>query len=177
MPLVEKRYAHALIDIAVKDGMLDVYGQELNMLKDTYNSSPEFEIFLLNPEVKLEDKKRILSSTLQDKIQKNVLSFILLLLDKNRIKHLPGIAEEYSIIADNTRNTLNMTIISAVPLEEQQIESIKKKYQQLYKATAVEALITVDKSIVGGIKVKIGDKVIDGSIEGRLESLRELLLR
>ncbi len=177
MPLIERRYAQALIDIAISNNMLDSYEQDLGALAQTYNTSPEFKFFLLDPQVKLEEKKKALSNSLEGKIQKNVFSFISLLLDKGRISHLPGIAEEYSSIADSKRNTLNMTIISAVPLDETQIESIKQKYKQLYGASSVEALVTVDKSILGGIKVKVGDKVTDGSIEGRLESLRELLLR
>jgi F-type H+-transporting ATPase subunit delta len=177
MPLVERRYAQALIDIALSEGMLDAYEQDLDTLAKTYNTSPEFRLFLLDPEVKLEEKKKLLSNSLKDKIQKNIFNFIMLLLDKGRISNLPGISEEYSSIADSKRNTLNMTIISAVPLDEAQIESIKQKYKKLYGANSVEALVTVDKSIKGGIKVKVGDKVTDGSIEGRLKSLRELLLR
>ncbi len=177
MPLIERRYAQALITIALNEGMLDAYEQDLDTLAKTYNTSPEFRFFLLNPEVKLEEKKKLLSNSLKDKIQKNIFSFIMLLLDKGRISNLPGIAEEYSAISDSKRNTLNMTIISAVPLDETQIESIKQKYKQLYGANLVEAVVTVDKSILGGIKVKVGDKVTDGSIEGRLESLRDLLLR
>jgi F-type H+-transporting ATPase subunit delta len=69
-----------------------------------------------------------------------------------------------------------MTITSAAPIEQSQVNAIKDKYRKLHNASDVKTELVIDKSLIGGIKVKIGDKVIDGSIKGRLESLKELIV-
>ncbi|MDP4094253.1 MAG: F0F1 ATP synthase subunit delta [Bacillota bacterium] len=177
MPLVEKRYAEALTDVAAKAGKLDEYQGDLQTAAGTYNDISDFRQFLLNPEVGTDEKKQVISKVFDNGLMKEIVNFLMLLLDKGRIKYLPGILEEYIRIADSKRNTLNMTIISATPLLESQINSIKDKYRKQYSANNVKAALIVDQGIMGGIKVQIGDRIIDGSVEGRLQDLKELLMK
>jgi F-type H+-transporting ATPase subunit delta len=177
MPLVEKRYAEALISISERDGAIDDYQQELQMVVDIYKSQQDFKLFLLNPEVKTDIKKLVITNSFNGRLKNNLVNFLALLLDKARIINLPGILDEYIKIADKIRNTLNITIISASELDNKQVKQISEKYKQIYNATNVKVNVEIDKSLIGGVKVKIGDKLVDGSIVGRLESLREVLLR
>jgi len=101
----------------------------------------------------------------------------MLLVDKERFENIRGIVEEYFRLADERKNILNMTIISAFPLEDVQINRIKEKYKKLYNKTDVKAKLIIDKSLIGGVKIQIGDKVIDDSIKGRLLCLKEALLQ
>ena len=88
---------------------------------------------------------------------------------------MSGINDEFIRLADIKQNTLNMTIISAAELDESHILRIKEKYQKIYNAASVRANMEIDKSLIRGVMLKIGDKVIDGSVRGRLESIKELL--
>ncbi|MCX8129558.1 MAG: F0F1 ATP synthase subunit delta [Clostridia bacterium] len=176
MPIVEKRYAKALIDVALTGGNSDVFQKELQYVVDIFNNQSDFKCFFLNPEVKNEIKKDTVKKLFDGKLKPEMVNFLLLLLDKGRINLLNGINKEYSELADKMKNILYMTIVSAVPLEEVQIGSIKEKYRRLHNSTAVKAELVVDKSLIGGIKVKIGDKLIDGSVKGRLEGLKQLIV-
>lgn len=176
MPLIERRYAEALINISVEDGAIDVYQQELGAVAGIFDTQPDFRFFLLNPRIKTDMKKETLKQLFGGTLKAKLVSFLLLLVDKGRIKFLPGIMEEFAKLADRKKNTLNMTVISAAPLQEAQLNQIKEKYRKLYGASAVKAEAEIDPSLIGGIKVRIGDRVIDGSIKGRLESLRDLIV-
>lgn len=175
MPLVEKRYAEALIGISEKDGSIDAYRQEFDSIVSLYNNEFDFRFFLVNPQIDIDTKKNIIKKLFEGKARTEMVNFLLLLLDKGRIKYLPGILEEYVKLADMKRNVLNLKIISAAPVDEIQIQRLKDKYRAAHNASDVKVEVKIDESLVGGIKVQIGDKVTDASIKGRMESLREIL--
>jgi len=175
MPLIDKRYAEALVEIAYTANAIEEIRQQLKEVTDIYESQQELRLLLNNPKVKIDAKKAIVNSIFSKHVRPEILKFLLLLIDNERIKHLSGINDEFIRLADIKQNTLNMTIISAAELDESYITRIKEKYQKIYNAARVRANLEIDKSIMGGIMLKIGDKVIDGSVKGRFESLKEML--
>ena len=177
MPLVERRYAEALVDISEQAGAVDVFQHELQTVVDLLDNQADFKFFVLNPEIRIETKKAVFRKLFGNRAKPDMLNFLLLLIDKGRIKSLPGILREFVKLADKKRSILNMTIISAAPLSESQINRIKEKYRGAYNALAVSAEVRIDESLIGGVKVIIGDKVVDGSVKGRLESLKAVIAR
>ncbi len=177
MPLVERRYAEALVQISAQAGAIDEYQRDFEAVVNIFNTQPDFKYFVLNPEVKTEVKKEVLKKLLENQVNPVLVNFFMLLLEKGRIKQLPGILDEYVRLADRKRNILNMTIISAIPLSEEQINKIKDKYTGIYGAAAATVNVSVDAGLIGGVKVVIGDKVIDGSVKGRLESLKAVIAK
>jgi F-type H+-transporting ATPase subunit delta len=177
MPLVERRYAEALVNISVQSGAIDEFQQEFESVVTLFKEQPDFKLFLLNPKVEIESKKEIVKKLFSDSLKAEMVSFLLLLLDKGRIKFLQGIYDEFSKMADYKRNVLNLTVISASTIGEKQINEIKEKYKTIYNASSVTLKVEIDKTQLGGVKVKIGDRVVDGTIKGRLEGLRHLLYR
>jgi F-type H+-transporting ATPase subunit delta len=176
MPLVEKRYAEALIELALQKNSVDVFQQELQSIVNIFNQQHDFKSFFLDPEINVNVKKETMKKLFDGKLSTELVNFLLLLLDKGRTGYLGGICKEYIELADKIKNVLYMTITSAAPIEQSQVNAIKDKYRKLHNASDVKTELVIDKSLIGGIKVKIGDKVIDGSIKGRLESLKELIV-
>lgn len=177
MPLVEKRYAEALVNISVEKNMIERHQNELGFIADLYSHQEDFKNFLLNPKTDIDARKDLLRNVFKGRIQDELLSFLLILLDKGRIKYLQGIYEEYVRLAEEKQNILSMEIMAAAPLLSSQVESIKEKFRKLYKASSVNASVNIDQRLVGGVRVRIGDKLIDGSIKGRLKELQEILLK
>lgn len=173
MPLVEKRYAQALLELSLNNinSVLEEFGQ----LVELYNSDKQFREFLIDPRVKIESKQSFIRNVFTDKLSVNMLNFVLLLTTKQRIGELPGIYEQFVRLADEKANVLDMKIITVSPLEEQQLLILNEKFRKKYNANAVKVTEVIDPSIIGGIKVVIGDQVYDGSIKGRIESLTELV--
>ncbi len=177
MPLVEKRYAEALIKISAEKDKIAQHQQELGMVADIYGSQPDFRDFLLNPKTDIEARRGLVRGAFKGRIEDEVLNFILLLLDKGRIKFLQGVYEEYVRLAEEKQNILSIDILSAAPLEGRQVDGIAEKFRRLYNASSVKASVVIDGSLVGGVRVRIGDKLMDGSIKGRLKELQEILLK
>lgn len=177
MPILENRYAEALINIAAEKNELDVYQQDLGVISGAFTGLPEFKSFLLNPETEVGEKKTALQRMFQSNIRDEVLNLILLLIDKGRVKYLPGIYVEFVRLADDRRSVLSMKIVSAAPLEQAQLEAIREKFRKLYNASSVKADVEIDESLIGGVKVMIGDKLIDGSVKGMLKNLQDALIK
>jgi F-type H+-transporting ATPase subunit delta len=177
MPILEKRYAEALVDISVQNNDIDAYQKDLEAISDAFSNMPDFKSFLLNPETDVETKKSILQKIFKNNVKDEVLHLILLLIDKARIKFLPGIFEEFVRLADEKRSILNMRIISAVPLSQLQLDELNEKFRKLYNASSVKTSVETDASLIGGVKVIIGDKLIDGTVKGMLKNLQYALLK
>lgn len=177
MPLVERRYAEALVNISMQGRVVETYQQQFGSIMELYNQQTDFRLFLLNPEINTDVKKEVVKKLFTSTLKAELVNFLMLLLDKGRIKFLPGIFNEFNRLADKKKNALNMTIISASPLSESQIQEIKQKYLKVYNASSVKADIEIDEGLIGGVKVKVGDCVIDGSVKGRLNSLKEILFK
>ncbi len=173
MPLVEKRYAQALLELSGSD--VDSVKQEFGDFTNLYNSDKDFRDFLNNPVIKTDKKQSLIRSIFTERLSKNMLNLVLLLISKHRTVEIPGIYNQFVQMANETANVLDIKIIMATQLDEVQLESIKEKFRKKYNAIAVNSTEIVDASLIGGLKVIVGDKVYDGSVKGRIESLTEIV--
>lgn len=142
-----------------------------------YSSEPGFKDFLLNPQNEAALKRNVVYNSYNGRVRPEIINFISLLLDKGRIKYLPGIYEKFVGLADEKRSILTINIISATPLDNEQTAVIAAKYKKLYNAASVKTQVKYDPSLIGGIRVIVGDKMTDASVKGRLKELEQLLLK
>lgn len=177
MSLVERRYAASLIELADDKTSYEQFYQELKLAADMIRQNEELETFIHNYHIDSRKKKKVVSSIFQGRIRQELVNFLNLLIDKNRIGYLDSIIEQFRILADQKMNILNITIASALPVNDLQCQKIKEKYKKKYEASEVKIHLLEDKSLLGGIKVIIGDTVIDGTVKSRLEELKKSLLQ
>mgnify|MGYP001224225249 CR=1 FL=1 len=175
MARLERRYAEALADVG-EAGYMEELKNDMEEVSNVYMKIPEFRDTLINAGIKKEIKKELIDAAFGRKIRKEIINLLKVLVDKGRIKYLPEIKDDFVKIADARRNILNMKIITAVPLDLQQIDNIKLKYKARYNAVDVRAENIIDSRMVGGIKVIIGDRVEDASLKTRLEGMKKALL-
>lgn len=175
MPLVEKRYAEALLLHSGKNTYR--FKEELESFVNIYKQDKDLKSFLLDPTIKANKKQQLLTNVFETSLEPGLLKFLLLLIEKHRMMYVESIYTQYVKLAQEIASIIDMKIISADPLTEQQIEAIKNKFILKYKATSANADIILDKELIGGVKVIIGDKVYDGSIKGQIDSLKQLLIK
>ncbi len=176
MPLIEKRYAEALINIASEQKAIEEYRQDLSSIAYVFEKNDSIREFFKNPEIKAEIKKDTVKKIFSESVKGHLIEFLMLLLDKGRIGLLPGICSEFEELADKKENILHIIIASPMEPEKKQIDSLCEKYRLMYNARSVKASVEIDPGLIGGLRVIIRDKVMDGSVEGRLESLKEFIM-
>lgn len=174
MSLVNTRYAEALVNLALQRNSIDEVADNINSVLELFKNE-ELYSFILNPENTKKLRKKILSALLEGNIRQDVLHFLLLLIDKERISVLSGIMGEYERMADNKRNILDILVYTAYPITQEQIESLREKFRVLHNASDSKITMIIDPALIGGIKVVIGDKVYDGTVKNKLAGLKAML--
>lgn len=165
-----KRYALALIKSENID--LDKICADLSLINEVIFENKDFTTFFLHPVVSLKDKKTILKETLVGKIEETTLNFLELLLDENRFNIFKTIFEVFKDEVNKIQNRKNIEIISAVNLDDEQKEKLKKKLDEKLNKDVI-LNYTKDENIVAGLVIKLDDKVVDLSLKSKLKSLRQ----
>ena len=106
---------------------------------------------------------------------KTLADFLCLLVDKGRLKLVPGIAAAYHDAKAKSRNVLRISVLAPCEPGAPQLDAIREKYARRYGASAVELDFRAEPSLVGGIRVQAGDVRVDDTLAGRLAALRELV--
>lgn len=174
---ISKRYASALFSIGQENNSFVLYGKELEKFIDFIKKNRNFENAVSNKVYKLEERKNVLKYVLDKSGFSDVVkNFLYLLLDKNRINTIEAITEKYALLAEEASNIIRAEIITARPL---QYDTLNKVINSLKEMTLKEIKPEVvdDPDLIGGIVVKIGDIVMDGSVKAQLEGLKKSFRR
>ena len=170
------RYAEALYEIAAEKEALDGVEKELDIVEETLAEYGELATLLYHPQVPLAAKKETVVRVFGPQVADYVRNFLLLLVDKRRETALPAIIKVYRQLANKARNIAEAEVTTAMPLAEGDRQALAAKLSAVTGKTVV-LNTRVDESIVGGVVVKIGDKLIDGSVVRQLETLKAALLK
>jgi len=174
-PRIVRRYATALFNAARKAGVVDQVESDLGLVSFTVESSPRLRQALESPLVPAERKHGVLDGVFRGKVHEVTLSYLYLLVDKRREEAITATEPVYIELANEARGIVSVNVTTAAPLSKEQEARLKAKLSERTGKT-VELAVRVDPSIIGGVSIKIGDTVIDGSIKGQLGTLREKLL-
>ncbi len=177
--VVARRYAKALFAVAQKGGTkdLDVYGKDLAGLADVLDTTPEALGFFKNPTFDASEKKAVLGALLAKlSVNPTVKNFCDLLADKDRLPVLPAIAEVYKKMLEDVQGVVSGSLVTAVELPETRQNQIREELTRKAGKT-LELDFAVDKEILGGVILKVGDKVLDASLRAQLHILKEQIKR
>lgn len=155
---------------------LDRVEEELTLLKNGLESNAELKEFLSNLQVSSEGKKSALSQIFGEKVSTLTLNWTNLVIDQGRQRRLPSIIETFFMLAQESREKVTAEVITSVPLSEDLIQRLEK---ELSRASKKQVFLKpmVDESILGGVIVKIENKIIDGSVKHRLEEMKQEMLK
>lgn len=169
------KYAQAVYEIANEKAMLDVVEKQLKLVQATIAGHDDLATLMYHPLVPAPAKKETINRIFAGDLDGFVQNFLLLLIDKRREPALPAIISEYIRLANEARNIAEAEVFTAKELSAEQLEALAAK---LSKVTGKNIVLktTLDQTLIGGIIVKIGDKLIDGSVERQLKVMKAALL-
>ena len=169
-----RRYAEAAFEVALRDDTVEAWRADLETAAGVA-SDPRVGHLLANPAVPLETRTKMLETILGKAVSKPVLNLIGLMIRRGRIEELPKVAAEFRRL-DNARQGITIaSATSAAPLSPDEIQALTER-METFTGGRVELDVQVDPSLLGGVVVRVGDRLIDGSVRGRLERLRNQLV-
>ena len=168
-----RRYAQAVFELALENRELEKWFDDLTLLSDSV-SNQEFLDFLSQPRVTSEEKIRVVRDALGDLVEPLALNLMSLLATKNIAHILPGITDRYQELLDAQQGIELAEAVTAIPLDDDEERRITEMLSAM-SGRDVRLTTRVDAEILGGMIVRIGDRVMDGSTRSRLRAMRREL--
>jgi F-type H+-transporting ATPase subunit delta len=168
-----RRYAEAALAVALETDQLDRWRDDLELASDMLRR-PEVAPIVDSPAIPVEQRLAVLDSLLEQRIQPAALRLVRLLVERGRVRLLPRVSEEYQRQLNAHRGIVSATVASAVPLTADETEELRGRVTAI-AGTDVDLRTTVDPALLGGLTIQVRDQLIDASVRGRLERLRDEL--
>jgi len=173
--LVAGKYAHGLFDAGQASGLLDPLYDEAESLLAYLRQERKLAAFWTAPQIPDEDKLQIVRQAFEDRVSPMFLHFLLLLVEKHRIGYLPDILDLFIGRVKAHRGIVATRVFSAFPLDHDERERIAADVARR-SGKQVELTVVVEPSLIGGLVVIVGNRVIDYSLKHFLDQLRGQLL-
>lgn len=169
-----RRYASALLTLANQKKAVEQIEEEILNLRDLYAQTPLFKQIMAHPGVSKTRKHGLLEKALQKKFHPLLVQFLQLLIEKNRFRFLPDIADMFDELADAYKGVVRVKVRSYLPLSAAQEQSLQQRLSALV-SDRVSIDVEEDRTLKGGMLIRFGDTIIDGSVSNRLKILRDKL--
>ncbi len=166
------RYVKALLDLAVEKKVLDQVHSDMLMFSAVCESNHDFVLMLNSPIIKHDKKREILQTIFKGKVNALTLSIFDIITQKNREPLLPGIAKEFHNAYNKFKNVSKATVTTTTKLDPALKAEFEKMAKTLTSRESIELIEKIDKEMIGGFVLNVGDKQIDASIKNKLKSLR-----
>ncbi len=172
---VSKIYARALLEIAEETKKLSETEEELLGVTEAIESDPMIWTFLGSPKIHKSDKEKVIEKAFLGKIDPNTLSFLKLLVKRDRFIYIKEIANQFQLGHDALKGRIRASVTSAKELEEKDLKNISDALSEKYKGDCI-LVNTVSPGLIGGMVIRFNDNIIDSSFKSRLGQIKRKLL-
>ncbi|MBO7336173.1 MAG: ATP synthase F1 subunit delta [Lachnospiraceae bacterium] len=169
--LITKTYGDALFDLAREENKIDLIYEQIEVLSQVFKENPDLKTLLTHPKITSEEKLECIKNILEGRVDQSITGFISLIIEKERAKDLEGIFAHFKTRVYEYRKIGIVFVTSAVSLSDDQKKKIEANLLKNTKYTSLETTYTVDESLIGGMTVRIGDRVVDSSIKNQLDKM------
>lgn len=170
MEEVSRVYSEALFDVAKEKGSLDEIHEQLGQIADAVAADQDLQVFFFSPYFSSEEKREGIGKSISG-ANPELLNFLELLAEKHRMPALFRIRRRFDELWGIENKRLEVTVTSAIELDPSVVESVGAEIERKTGQT-IELTSKVDESIIGGLVLQVGNRVLDASIRSRLEKLR-----
>jgi F-type H+-transporting ATPase subunit delta len=172
--IVAKRYAKALFELAQGKNQIAQVEDELGQIVGIIHDNVDLEKLLTHPNIDTSKKIALLNQLFAGKVSEIVLNTICLLVERRREDLLSSLLEDFVLIANEALGQAQATVTTPLALTEHEAQEIAERFSQI-SGKKIQISNVVDPSLLGGLTVRIGDRLYDGSLSGKLGRLEKSL--
>lgn len=173
--LVSKTYGEALFDLGIEEQSLDELAQEARVIIDALSENPELLKLLNHPKIVKEEKVTVVEKIFKGQVSDTMVGFLVLVVEKDRHNEIQEILTYFLERVRENKKMGVAEVTSAVPLSEEQKNQIKDKLLETTEYVNYEMYFHVDESIIGGLVIRVGDRVVDSSVRTRINLMAKEL--
>jgi F-type H+-transporting ATPase subunit delta len=172
---IANRYAVALFRLAKEKNLLDQVESELRVVKEVYSQNTGLSVVFKSPKLTNEKKKEIIKQAFSG-ASMYVLNTLMILIDRHREDYIEAVADYFIEFANDERGIAEAKVYSTRPLTEAEQQALSATFAAKVGKRSLRIENIVDTNLLGGIKLRIGNRIFDGSLRGKLERLERQLL-
>ncbi|MCT2535092.1 F0F1 ATP synthase subunit delta [Aquibacillus koreensis] len=172
---VAKRYAEALFQLGQEKSKLDAMEPELLIVKEVFENNKEFNAFLQHPRVSNEKKKQLIKEAFQG-FSADVVNTLNLLVDRHSEYAVTSIIDHFVSLVQGAKGIAEAYVYSVRELTEDEKKQLSTTFAKKLNKHELIIVNIVDPTILGGVKIKIGNTIYDGSIKGKLDRLERKIV-
>lgn len=175
--LISKTYGDALFELAVEEDKVDALLEEIEQLRRVLSENEDFGRLMNHPKIIKEEKIQVARNVFEGRMSDELLGFLVIIISKDRYKDIDAILDYFIAEVKKYKGIGVATVTTAVPLRAEQCEKIEQRLLETTSYTTMEMTYMLDKSLIGGMVIRIGDRVVDSSISTKLSELQKELLK
>ncbi|WP_442596896.1 F0F1 ATP synthase subunit delta [Neobacillus sp. D3-1R] len=173
--MVAKRYALALFQLSKENNLLTQIEEELRVVKSVLVNSSDLNAVLKSPKVSVAKKKEIIKDSFS-KVNPFVLNTLMILVDRHRDDQIVDVVDQFIELANEEHGIAEAKVYSIRPLTKEESETLSTSFAAKVGKKSLRIENIVDTDLLGGLKIRIGNRIYDGSLRGKLERLERKLL-
>ena len=175
--LISKTYGDALFELAIEEDKIDALLGEIEQLRHVLSENEDFGRLMNHPKVIKEEKIQVARNVFEGRMSDELLGFLVIIISKDRYRDIDAILDYFIAEVKKYKGIGVATVTTAVPLREEQCRKIERRLLDTTSYTKMEMNYLLDKSLIGGMVIRIGDRVVDSSISTKLNELQKELLK
>ena len=173
--LISKTYGDALFEVAAEEDKLESHLEEVEAVLDVLKENEEYIKIIGYPRIPVEEKKAMIESAFKDKVSDDMFGLLTVIVEKGRFSKIEEILNYFVERVHEAEKIGTAEIKSAVELSEAQKKAVEDKLLTTTQYKKIIAKYSVDESLIGGMVIRIGDRIVDSSVKTKLETMaREL---
>ncbi len=169
------RYAETLFDLAERHEGVEAYGEGIELVGGLLDDHPDFRRLLETPRVNADAKKAVVRKVFGDVLPKKLVSFLMVVIDKRRQRLLQAISLQFHLLVDQHRNRTHVEVTVARQLDDHAVAELARRLTGILGKEAI-LHVQVRPQLLGGVVVRTGDTIYDGSLRRRIEDMRRQML-
>ena len=169
--LVSKVYGDALFSLALEENQVDELWKEAAMMQEALEDNSEFMAILCHPEMTMEKKLALLQDVFQKELSQNMMGLLNVLVKKGRIGEILSVLDYFIEKVMAYKKIGHVKVRTPMPLSDEQREKIENKLLEVSEYETLSVDYQVDESLLGGIVIRIGNRVLDNSIRSKLDAM------
>ena len=173
--LIEGSYGDALFELALEKNNLDATAEQVDMLAQAFAENPELLKLLTHPKISKEEKVSVIENIFKGRFSDDIVGFLVIITEKDRGAQIEGILNYFKAKVREYKKIGVARVTSATELSAEQKERVEEKLLQQTSYESFEVDYSVDASLIGGMVIRIGDRVVDSSIRTKLDTMTKNL--
>ncbi len=174
--LISKTYGEALFELSVEESKTDLFLEEIQVLLDAFAENPDFYRLMTHPQVTKEEKVSIMGAVLDGRVSGELSAFFRLIIEKDRYGEITEILTYFVDRMKEFKGIGVAYVTTPTELTDAQKKAVEDKLLQTTRFNRMEMHYELDEALIGGMTIRIGDRVVDSSISNQLNQLKKQLM-